>query len=171
MTNESIAALWLLSVAAFCLPAVAQPATQPQCALTTEDVRAAGAGCERQWIDANLAINEVQVVGTAESYKLAPSGPLISLIRMGSEDDVKALDYSQQLLVQQLNAGARSLDFDIAFDPKGGLYKFPAGASMAGDLVSDDYIAAMSSPGFKVIHILDIDFNSSCTTLAVCLQQ
>jgi len=35
---------------------------------------------------------------------------------------------------------------------------------MAGELVTDDYIAAMSAPGFKVIHVLDIDFNSSCVT-------
>jgi hypothetical protein len=41
---------------------------------------------------------------------------------------------------------------------------------MAGDLVADDYIAAMATPGFKVIHILDIDFNSSCMTLVSCLQ-
>jgi hypothetical protein len=66
--------------------------------------------------------------------------------------------------------GARSLEFDIAYDPKGGLYKIPAGGSMAGELIADDYIAAMSTPGFKVIHILDIDFNSSCVTLASCLQ-
>jgi hypothetical protein len=62
------------------------------------------------------------------------------------------------------------LAFDVAYDPKGGLYKVPAGASMAGDLVTDDYIAAMATPGFKVIHILDIDFNSSCITLNSCLQ-
>ena len=90
---------------------------------------------------------------------------------MGSEDDVRALDYSQPPLLEQLNSGARSLDFDIAYDPKGGLYKFPAGASMAGELISDEYIAAMSPPGFKVIHIIDIDYNSSCTTLEMCLQQ
>ncbi len=41
---------------------------------------------------------------------------------------------------------------------------------MAGELVADDYIAAMSTPGFKVIHILDIDFNSNCLTLSACLQ-
>jgi hypothetical protein len=62
------------------------------------------------------------------------------------------------------------LEFDIAYDPKGGLFKYPAGASMAGDLVPDDYVAAMTQPGFKVIHILDIDFNSSCVTLVACLQ-
>ena len=166
-----VAAFCFVSLIAFCAPAIAQPTSRPPCVVSAEDVRAAGPGCEREWIDANLSINELQVVGTAESYKLAPSAALISLIRMGSEDDVRALDYSQPPLQEQLDAGARSLDFDIAYDPKGGLYKFPAGASMAGELISDKYIAEMSSPGFKVIHIIDIDFNSSCTTLEMCLQE
>ncbi len=130
----------------------------------------AGADCARAWFDANLRINEIQAVGTAESYKLRPSAAMQSLIRMGSSDDAKALDFAQAPLPEQLKMGARSLEFDIAYDPKGGLYKIPAGASMAGELVSDDYIAGMSTPGFKVIHILDIDFNSSCVTLVACLQ-
>lgn len=130
----------------------------------------ASAECARAWFDANLRINDIQTVGTAESYKLKPSAAMLSLIRMGSSDDAKALDFAQPPIEEQLKLGARSLTFDIAYDPKGGLYKIPAGASMAGELVPEDYIAAMSTPGFKVIHILDIDFNSSCVTLASCLQ-
>jgi hypothetical protein len=140
------------------------------CDLNAADVRLAGVGCARAWFDTNLRINEIQTVGTAESYKLKPSAPLLSLIKLGSDEDVKELDFSEPAVTDQLQMGARSLEFDIAYDPKGGLYKFPAGASMAGELVADDYIAAMSTPGFKVIHILDIDFNSSCVTLESCLQ-
>jgi len=122
------------------------------------------------WFDANLRLNEYQAVGTAESYKLQPSKQMLSLIKMGSDADAQALDYDQPPIAAQLAAGARSLEFDIAYDPKGGLYKYPAGASMAGELVADNYIAAMSSPGFKVVHILDIDFNSSCVRLTDCLK-
>lgn len=136
----------------------------------TAEASAAGADCARAWFDANLRIDEIQTVGTAESYKLRPSDSMLSLIKMGSSDDAKALDFAQAPIAEQLKMGARSLAFDIAYDPKGGLYKIPAGASMAGELVSDDYIAAMATPGFKVIHILDIDFNSSCVTFVACLQ-
>ena len=31
------------------------------------------------------------------------------------------------------------------------------------------YVAAMSKPGFKVLHIQDIDFHSSCLTFVECL--
>jgi hypothetical protein len=74
-------------------------------------------------------------------------------------------------LATQLDAGARSLSFDVAYDPKGGLFKNPAAASMAGDLLDPSYVSAMSAPGFKVLHVLDVDYNSSCLTLKDCLGQ
>jgi hypothetical protein len=110
-------------------------------------------------------------VGTAESYKLAPGEAMLSLIRMGGKKDAEALDFSEPPLADQLNAGARSLEFDIAYDSKGGLFKNPAGASMADELLDAGYVSAMSQPGFKVIHVLDVDFNSTCLTLKDCLIQ
>ncbi len=142
---------------------------QTPCNLAAADARAAGPGCAKAWFDANLRLNEIQTVGTAESYKLRPSPAMLKLVGRGSDDDVLALDYGEPPIADQLNAGARSLTFDVAYDPKGGLYKLPAGANMAGDLVDDSYIAAMTPPGFKVIHIIDIDFNTLCATLKDCL--
>ena len=160
----------LITVAGLLLAAGPQAALAQSCDLAAKDVRLAGAGCAGAWFDENLRINELQAVGTAESYKLQPSKEMMSLIGMGSDADAQALDYDEPPIAAQLAAGARSLEFDVAYDPKGGLYKYPAGASMAGELVADDYIAAMVTPGFKVIHILDIDFNSSCVTLTVCFK-
>jgi hypothetical protein len=65
----------------------------------------------------------------------------------------------------------RGLQFDVAYDPQGGAYKNPAGASMAMDLLADDYLKPMSQPGFKVIHVLDVDYASSCLALSDCLGQ
>jgi len=90
---------------------------------------------------------------------------------MGDEKDAQALDFQEPPLVDQLKAGARSLEFDIANDPKGGQYKKPAGASMASELLDPDYVAAMSKPGFKVIHVLDVDYRSRCTALSDCLTE
>jgi hypothetical protein len=121
--------------------------------------------------DPGLKLNQIQIVGTAESYKLAPSGEMLSLIRLGGKKDAQALDFSQPPIAAQLDAGARALSFDIVYDPDGGLFKNPAGASMADELLDKDYVAAMSQPGFKVIHVPDVDFNSSCLTLRLCLSQ
>jgi len=159
---------WLMAIAAMGLLATEDPA------LAACDLAAADAGdtqCARAWLDANLRLNQLQFVGMADSYKLAPSSQMLSLISMGGKKDAEALDFGEPALAQQLDAGARALEFDIAYDPQGGLFKNPAGASMAGELLDPAYVAAMSQPGFKVIHVLDIDFRSNCLTLKDCLTE
>ena len=142
------------------------------CDLAAADAAHAGGDtCIRPWLDTHMRINQLQYVGTAESYKLAPSEAMLSLIGMGGKEDAEALDFGQPPLAQQLDAGAHALEFDVAYDPKGGLFKNPAGASMASDLLDPAYVAAMSQPGFKVIHVLDVDFRSSCLTLKDCLTE
>jgi len=161
---------WLMAIAAMGLLA-ADPALAA-CDLAAPDAAHAGdAQCAHPWLDANLRLNQLQFVGTADSYKLAPSSQMLSLISMGGKKDAEALNFGEPALAQQLDAGARALEFDIAYDPKGGLFKNPAGASMSGELLDPAYVAAMSQPGFKVIHVLDIDFRSNCLTLKDCLTE
>jgi hypothetical protein len=150
--------------------AQALPAAPPGCDREIRDAKSAGPECARSWFDSHLRLNDIQTAGTAESYKLRPSSNLLTLISMGSKTDALQLDFGEPPIERQLDLGARSLTFDIAFDPEGGLYEHPSGALMAGQFLEDNYIATMSKPGFKVIHILDIDFNSSCLTLNACLQ-
>jgi len=82
-----------------------------------------------------------------------------------------ALDYYHLPLVQQLDAGVRQFELDIFADPDGGRYADPAGedwARAAGEVTGFDR-AAMLTPGFKVLHIPDVDYLSTCATLARCL--
>jgi hypothetical protein len=113
----------------------------------------------------------LQVVGTAKSYKQRPSKALLRLIRMGGRRGAEALDFGHPSLATQLDGGVRSLSFDVAHDPKGGHYRHPAAASMAMELLPEDYVTAMRKPGFKVIHVLDVDYNASCLALSDCLKQ
>jgi hypothetical protein len=164
-----MARTWLTAAAAAGLLTMAAPA-QATCDLSADDATHAGdASCARAWLDANLRLNQLQFVGTADSYKSAPSDQMLSLISMGGRKDAEALDFGEPPLFQQLDAGARELEFDVAYDPQGGLFKSPAGASMAGELLDPAYVAAMSQPGFKVIHVLDVDYRSNCLTLKDCL--
>lgn len=141
------------------------------CDLDAPDMDRAGMGCAQAWLETRIHLNQLQWVGTAESYKQAPGPEMLSLIAMGNAKDKQALDFSQPSLKAQLDAGARALSFDVAYDPSGGLFKNPAGASMAGELLDPAYVAAMSQPGFKVIHVLDVDWRSSCLTLDACLTE
>jgi hypothetical protein len=61
------------------------------------------------------------------------------------------------------------LELDLASDPAGGRFAHPAGAKLAG--IPDDpaYVAEMSKPGLKVLHIQDIDYRSVCNTFISCL--
>lgn len=127
--------------------------------------------CNPEWLDTNLRLDQLRMVGTAESYKQKPGSALMGLIRMGGKKDAEALDYGHPSLQAQLDADVRALQFDVAYDPEGGAYKNPAGASMAMDLLPGDYIKAMSKPGFKVIHVLDVDYGSSCLALSDCLRE
>ena len=115
---------WLsMSILVFALPVAARAA--PVCDLNAASVAQVGPGCTRAWFDANLHINQIQLVGTAESYKLRPSASMLGLIRMGSAEDAHELDFAEPPIAAQLNMGARSLEFDVADDPKGGLYARP----------------------------------------------
>ena len=143
----------------------------PAVAQTAQAAQACDHRCAPQWLDTNLRIDQLRLVGTAESYKQRPSNAVMGLIRMGGKKDAEALDYGQPSLAAQLNDDVRALQFDVAYDPDGGAYKNPAGASMAMDLLPDAYIKAMSKPGFKVIHVLDVDYGSSCLALGDCLRQ
>jgi hypothetical protein len=144
------AALGIAQVGFFLSPATAQETPAPA-------ARACDAHCSAGWMDANLRIDQLQLVGTAESYKQRPNAALMGLIRMGGKKDAEALDYGQPPIPAQLDNDVRTLSFDVAYDPKGGAYKNPAGASMAMDLLPADYVAAMARPGFKVVHVLDVD--------------
>jgi hypothetical protein len=137
-------------------PAVARAALPPAPAARPCDTR-----CDTGWLDENLRLNQLQMIGTG----------MLRLVRMGGKKHADALDFAQPSLTAQLDGDVRSLAFDVAYDPKGGAYRNPAGASMAMELLPDDFTAAMKKPGFKVIHVLDVDYNSSCLALADCLKQ
>ena len=127
--------------------------------------------CDAGWLDENLRLDQLQVVGTGKSYKQRPAPGMLRLVRMGGRKHAEALDFGQPSLTAQLDGDVRSLAFDVAYDPKGGQYRNPAGASMAMELLPDEFVTAMKKPGFKVIHVLDVDYNSSCLALADCLKQ
>jgi len=174
MRRHFLAALFLVPAGMFVMAAAGQSsapiAEVAQEALSTV-ARSCDNRCSPKWMDANLRIDQLQIVATAESYKQRPGKPMLGLIRMGGKKNAQALDFGLAPLPAQLDNDIRGLQFDIAYDPKGGAYKNPAGASMAMELLPEAYVKAMAKPGFKVIHVLDVDYRSSCLALQNCLKQ
>ncbi|HEY4939950.1 MAG TPA: phosphatidylinositol-specific phospholipase C1-like protein [Rhizomicrobium sp.] len=139
------------------------------CNLAAPDAAAAGPGCARAWMDKNLHLNDIVTVGTHNSYKAAIPDKIMSLIKAAASRMAQGLDYSHLPLADQLNDGARAIEIDVVYDPLGGLYAHPAGAAMTGEVLTPDYVATMSKPGFKVLHVQDIDFHAVCITFVACL--
>eukprot|EP00887_Chlorella_sp_A99_P005001 scaffold4.g5001.t1 len=118
----------------------------------------------------SLCFNELQVIGSHNSYHIAPPEAITSLYGGGSGGPLLAWQYSQPPLPEQLDAGIRAFELDINWDPDGGLYSQAAGLKLAnasGWL--DD--ADLKQPGFKVLHIPDFDWRSTCTRFTACLGQ
>ena len=140
------------------------------CDLGARDARRAGPGCAHAWMDANLRLNDILTMGTHNSYKQAIAPPLMALIKAAAPKDWQGLDYSHPPLAEQLDDGARALELDVAYDPVGGRFAHPVGLKLIGAAPSSAYVAAMSAPGFKVLHIQDLDFASSCIKFVQCLE-
>ncbi len=124
---------------------------------------------------AALPLNHVQVIGTHNSYKVAPEPALLALIAATRRDQAEAIDYTHLVVTDQLNLGVRNLELDIAWDPDGGRYASPLGnrlLALAGTRpVPFNHDGALDTPGFKVIHDPDFDFRSHHHDLASYLRE
>lgn len=142
---------------------------QAPCDLEAASADHAGASCQRAWMDANLRLNDLVMVGTHNSYKATMPAPLMALLMQGAPDRAGGLDYGHQSLDRQLDDGARQLEIDVYYDPEGGRFLDPRGLASAGLTLDAERRAAFAASGFKVMHIQDVDVLSNCTRLIDCL--
>ena len=125
------------------------------------------AGCAtitRENIDDCVRLNEIQVLGTHNSYHIAPAPAMLAVLGARSRD----IEYTHTPLAHQLSQlGIRQFELDVFADPAGGRFATPAAFRMVKGLtpVGADLLA----PGFKVLHTQDIDYRTTCTTLVACL--
>lgn len=171
---------WAAVLLSASMLASAAAPTPPQmqaagCKLDAADASQAGSDCAAAWIDQNLRLNDLQVIGTHNSYKLAIAPDELAAQRARDAAGAEALDYAHAPLHEQLELGMRSLELDVYYDPKGGRYAHPPGALGQGygdaGPWSREVAARMQRPGFKVMHRADIDFRSQCMVFVQCLEQ
>lgn len=125
--------------------------------------------------DTGLRLNQIQVIGSHNSYKQAIEAPLLRMIHARAPETARSLDYQHPSLTRQLTLGLRKLELDVFHDPKGGRYRSPAGVERMREAgyqpVAFDPKGEMDEPGFKVLHAQDIDYRSTCLTLDACLRE
>jgi hypothetical protein len=123
----------------------------------------------------SLRINQIQVIGTHNSYHAGMAASEAKLLQQKNPKLYQALEYRHRPLDQQLSSGVRQIELDIYADHDGGRYAHPMGidAVAAAGLPKDpdfDPQGLMSKPGFKVLHVQDLDYRSTCQQLIACLQ-
>ena len=123
----------------------------------------------------SVKLNQIQVIGTHNSYHagLAPSEA--KLLEQKNPKLYQALEYRHRPLDAQFNSGVRQIELDIYADSGGGRYAHPKGidAVAAAGLPKDpdfDPQGLMNKPGFKVLHVQDFDYRSTCQQLIACLK-
>src|SRR4051794_939619 len=125
----------------------------------------------------DLRLNQIQVIGTHNSYHVAPPPAVLDLIAVTGKARAESLDYTHRPLPEQFDKlGIRQIELDVYADPKGGLFARPAARDMVkkgGKDPGPDPNAAgvFDKPGFKVLHVPDIDYLATVPTFAAGLQQ
>jgi hypothetical protein len=119
-------------------------------------------------------INEYQFIGSHNSYKEYIDKDLFDImISRDTSRTAETLEYHHIALSDQLNLGLRSLELDVFIDEAGGKYSEPLGLQMAALQTARPYDPdkKMTTPGFKVLHIQEVDFRSTCLLLTDCLAE
>src|SRR5262245_36525099 len=115
-----------------------------------------------------VALNQLQVLGTHNSYHVQPREPFFSAL-LALTTAFNAWEYTHLPLGQQFDEqGIRQIELDVFADPAGGLYAARLGPGVAGiDLGPPP--GALFLPGMKVLHVQDLDFETTCLTFIDCL--
>jgi len=119
--------------------------------------------------DEVLRMNEIQVIASHNSYRQMTTdtvyGFLLSVAALiPPEYDPLTLDYNHVHPDEQMNDyGIRGLEIDVYNDPVGGAFANRFVNSFVG-LDTATNIPELNQPGFKVLHIKDVDYNTHFNT-------
>jgi hypothetical protein len=117
-----------------------------------------------QNIDNCVRLNQLQLLGTHNSYHVAPAPPMLAKLGARARD----IEYSHRPLAEQLSQlGIRKFELDVFADPRGERFARPAAFRLVKGL--DPVDSRLAEPGFKVLHTQDIDYRTTCSTLVACL--
>ena len=122
--------------------------------------------------DDTLKLNQIQVIGTHNSFHLAAEPDEYALLEALNPDQAAQRTYTHLPLPAQLETEKiRQIELDVFVDTKGGLYADPALRRQAGLPPLVEAVPDMAKPGIKVLHEQDVDYHSVCPTLRQCLTE
>lgn len=117
-----------------------------------------------------LGFDQIQVVGSHNSYHLRPPEPYFSILAGFLPELGIVWDYEHPPLDEQFSEQrVRQIELDVFADPLGGLYANRLGPVIAG-LPGESGVPELDEPGIKVLHVQELDFATTCYTLQACLE-
>jgi hypothetical protein len=128
-----------------------------------------------EWVADNcMRLNHVQVLGTHNSYHIEPRELLLEFIASIDPAAAASMEYTHRPLDEQFGPllGIRQVELDVYADPDGGRFAYPLGALAfpKNPPYPDPIEEELLAPGLKVLHIPDIDFETTCLTFVSCLE-
>ncbi|GAB3838066.1 phosphatidylinositol-specific phospholipase C1-like protein [Kribbella italica] len=123
----------------------------------------------KQQTRSGIRMNQVQTLGAHNSYH-RELGAAEKQAQQAQDPGAINLWYSHASIPQQLQSqNIRALELDLFPDPAGGLYTYPLIRKLTGQGPLTDPVLAQ--PGIKVMHVVDFDYNTTCRSFVLCLQQ
>jgi len=128
-------------------------------------------------INDTMRLNHYKVLASHNSYKKNPNPKVIKFLskfkkQLGPSNDPDQMDYGHLPLPQQFNEyNIRGIEIDINYDPKGGLYRKRRVNKLITGLRQKVKDPLMKQPGFKVLHIADVDYETNYLTLKQVLTE
>jgi hypothetical protein len=124
-----------------------------------------------------LRLNEIQVVGSHNSFRRRTYGPILAYIQslaaaLPDGVSAEALDYDHLPLPEQLaDYRMRALELDLFNDPEGGRFYNRQGLRFVNPPEPvESNIPELQEPGLKVLHIPDVDYETHHYTFRSALQ-
>jgi hypothetical protein len=115
-----------------------------------------------------VGLDQIQVLAAHNAYHRRGEPALLQAITDNLPALTPTIDYEHPTLTEELDLGLRSVELDVFEDPDGGRYGAPKAIPLLG---LDPVDPAMDEPGFKVFHIQEVDYRSTCPTFVRCLTE
>jgi len=118
-----------------------------------------------------VLMNQLQYLGTHNSYHVQARDELFEILLAFIPDVAPTLEYTHVPLTEQFESqGIRQIELDVFYDPEGGLYSEHQERTLFDEDPASG-IDALSEPGFKVLHVQEIDYETTCYTFVSCLTE
>lgn len=132
--------------------------------------------CHSQYPD-SIRLHDVRFLTSHNSYKRKPDPKILKFLshfkkQLGKDMDPIQLDYGHAMLTEQMNMyHINGFELDVNYDPKGGHFAKRRINYFVGGLKQKSRDSLLLKPGFKILHIADVDYETNYTTFVQALTE